>query len=58
MKCCIITGNKYIIKKKNKKYHSVGTILKSNIKIVGRGKIDTPNKYMTAHYPGLVQALQ
>ena len=28
---------------KNKKYHNVGTILKSNTKIVERGKIDTPN---------------
>jgi len=28
---------------KNKKYHTVGTILRSNIKIVERGKIDTPN---------------
>jgi hypothetical protein len=26
---------------KNKKYHTVGTILKSNIKIVEIGKIDT-----------------
>ena len=62
---------------KNKKYYKVGTIPKSNIKIVERGKIDTPNtqihdrslswlgtglvtiplthKYMTAHFPGLVQ---
>jgi hypothetical protein len=28
---------------KNKKYHTVGTVLKSNSKIVERGKIDTPN---------------
>ena len=28
---------------KNKKYHTVGTIPKSYIKIVERGKIDTPN---------------
>jgi hypothetical protein len=27
---------------KNKKYYKVGTITKSNIKIVERGKIDTP----------------
>jgi hypothetical protein len=26
-----------------KKYHNVGTIIKSNITIVERGKIDTPN---------------
>jgi len=30
-------------KMKNKKYNSVGTTLKSNIKIIERGKIDTPN---------------
>jgi len=28
---------------KNKEYHTVGTIPKSNIKIVERGKIDTLN---------------
>ena len=28
---------------KNKKYHSVGTIPTSNIKIVDIGKVDTPN---------------
>ena len=28
---------------KNKKYHNVGTITKSNIKIVERDEIDTPN---------------
>jgi len=28
---------------KNNKYHPVGTILKSNVKIVEMGKIDTPN---------------
>jgi hypothetical protein len=32
----------------NNKYHSVGKVLKSNIKIVERGKIDTlTQKYMT-----------
>ena len=36
---------------KNEKCHSVGTIQKSNIKIVERGKIDIP----TSHFPGLVQ---
>ena len=40
------------------KYHTVGTILKWNSKIVERGKIDTSNTQMTAHFPGLVQALQ
>ena len=46
---------------KNRKYHTVGTVPKSNRKIVERGKIkiDTPtHKYMTVHCPGLVQALQ
>jgi len=28
---------------KNKQYHTVGTILKSNIKIVERAKTNTPN---------------
>jgi len=31
------------MKNKKKKYHTIGTILKSNIKIVERGKMDTPN---------------
>jgi hypothetical protein len=42
---------------KNKEQHTVGTIPKSNIKIVER-KIDTlTHKYM-CHFPGLLQALQ
>ena len=41
---------------KEKKIITLGTIPKSNIEIVERGKIDTPN--MPAHFPGLVQALQ
>jgi len=45
-------------KMKNKKYHTVGPVLKSKVKIVERGKIDTlTHQYMTAHFPGLVQAL-
>jgi len=51
--------------KRQKKYHIVRTIAKSNIKIIERGKIDTNNtqihdvthNYVTAHFPGLVQAL-
>jgi hypothetical protein len=43
--------------KRPKKYQIVGIIPKSNRKIVERGKIDT-HKYMTACFPGLVQALQ
>jgi hypothetical protein len=31
---------------KTKKYHTVGTIPKSDIKIVERGKMDTPNTEM------------
>jgi hypothetical protein len=34
---------------KNSKYHTVGTIPKSNIKIVERGKFDTPNTQLHAH---------
>ena len=30
-------------KLKNKIYHTVGIIPKSNLKYVGKGKIDTPN---------------
>ena len=35
--------NQSINQTKNKEYNTVGTILKSNIKIVERGNIDTPN---------------
>ena len=31
---------------KNQKYYTIGTILKSNRKIVETGKIDTPNTYI------------
>ena len=41
----------------NKKYHNVGTIPKSNIKIAERGKTYTLT-HNTANVPGLVQALQ
>ena len=34
---------------KNQKYHTVGTIPKSNIKIVERGKIDTANTLTQDH---------
>ena len=50
-----------IIYVKIKQDYTVGTVPNSNRKIVERGKIDTPNTqivYMTAHFPGLVQALQ
>ena len=46
-----------ILKMKNKRSHTVGT--KCNTTILERGKIDTPStQYMTAQFPGLVQALQ
>jgi hypothetical protein len=38
-----------------KKYHTVETIPKSNIKIIERG---TTHKYMIAHFLGLVPELQ
>jgi len=40
------------------KYHKVGTIRNSNIKIVERGKIDTPNTQIhdRSHFPCLGQA--
>ena len=43
---------------KNKKYHTVGTVPKSNRTILERGEKDRINKYMTAHSTGLAQALQ
>jgi hypothetical protein len=40
-------------KMKNTKYHTFGTIPKSNKKIIIRGKIDTlDTKYMTAPFLG------
>jgi hypothetical protein len=55
------TKEYYSNKKKNKKYHTVGVIPKYNIKIVKRGKINTPNTQIHdpgLHLPGLVQALK
>ena len=47
-----------VMKSNTKKYHTAGTIQNSNIKIVERDKINTlTRKYMTVHFPGLVQAL-
>ena len=44
---------------KTKQYHTVGTIPTTNRKTVERGKIHTTtHKYMTAHFPDLVHALQ
>jgi hypothetical protein len=38
--------------------HTVGTIANSNVKSVESCKIDNlTHKYMTDHFPGLVQAL-
>jgi len=43
---------------KNKtKYHTVGSVSKSNQKILGRGKIDT-SIYMSAHFHDLEEELQ
>jgi hypothetical protein len=39
----ILKINQYEIKRRAKIYHTVGTVPKSNIKIVERGKIDTLN---------------
>jgi hypothetical protein len=36
---------------KNRKYHAVGTVPKSNIKIIERGKIDMPNTQIHARSP-------
>jgi hypothetical protein len=43
---CMLIMNKIKIKK----YHTVGTMTISNIKIVERGKFDTPNTHI--HDPG------
>ena len=42
------------------KYHTVGTFQNPIPKIAERGKINSPktHAYMTANFPGLVQALQ
>ena len=43
---------------KSQKYHIVGTAPKSNRKIVERGNVDINTcKYLTADFPGLIQAL-
>jgi hypothetical protein len=34
---------------KNKKYHTVGTVPKSNRKIVEKSEIDSPNIYIHDH---------
>ena len=56
-----LTVQSYVVcnKMTNKHYHTVGTIIKSNIKNAERDKIDTlTHKCITAHFSGLVQALQ
>ena len=43
---------------KHQKYHTVGTV-QNPIKTVERGKIDILTQiYMTAHFHGLIRALQ
>jgi len=44
-----ISVQKDLNKMKNKKYHAVGIIPKSNIKIVERDKFDTPNRKIHDH---------
>ena len=40
-------------------YHTAGTVPKSKRQIVKRNKIDPPtHEDMTAHFPGLVWAIQ
>ena len=44
---------------KNQKSYAVNIVPKSNRKIVERNKIDPPtHEYKTAHFPGLVWAIQ
>jgi len=44
---------------KNKKYHDIGTVSKSNRKMLETEVklIPLKYKYMTAHFPGLIQVL-
>jgi hypothetical protein len=42
----ILRVNKYNNKMENEKYHTVGAVPKSNIKIVEMGLFDTPNTQM------------
>jgi hypothetical protein len=47
------------VKMQNKEYNTVGTFLKSQRKYYEEAKfIPLTHKYMTAHFPGLVQACQ
>jgi len=52
------SGNKF----KNKEYHTVGIVPKSNTKILERGEIDTSNTHIhdrsLSHFPVLGQALK
>jgi len=47
-------------KRKNKRYYTIGKVPKPNRKIIDKDEISIPltHKYMTADFPGLVQALQ
>ena len=42
---------------KDKEYHNVGRVTKFNRKIV-KNRYPVTHKYMTAHFPGLIYALQ
>jgi len=42
----------------NKKYNTEGTVLKLTLQIVKTKTKSIPQTYMTAQFPGLVQALQ
>jgi len=44
--------------KMKKKIRTVGTVPTYNRKIVEKGKLDTSNTYMTAHFLALEQTLQ
>lgn len=51
-----IQHTKFTYKNKNKKYHTVWTIIKSNRKFADKEKGDTPSTYIDdAHFPSLVQ---
>ena len=43
------------MKNKQPKFKTGGTVQNSNRKIVERGRVNTSNTYMTAHFQGLMQ---
>jgi hypothetical protein len=54
-----IQNTKFTYKKKNKKYHTVWTIINLNRKFADKEKSDTRSTYIDdAHFPSLLQTFQ